>query len=76
VQVFVKPYSSALNPGVLFGKNFQLSKKWYIEAYLGPKFFIEKKTYVYQYPDGQSEEKHERTGRLGVRVGMNVAYCF
>ena len=76
VQIFRDPNSSAINPGVLFGKNFRLSDKWYIEAYLGPKFFIEHETYIYQYPDGQREEKQERNGRLGIRAGMNVAYRF
>lgn len=76
IQVANDPHSNAMNPGVLFGKNFRLSDKWYIEAYLGPKFFIEKETLIYQYPDGKSEEKKERNGRLGIRAGMNVAYRF
>lgn len=76
VQVVERPYSNAVCPGILIGKNFRLSEKWHIEAYLGPKFFEEKETYIYQYPDGHKEEKQERAGRLGVRAGMNVAYCF
>ena len=64
-----------VNPGVVFGKNASLGKRWYLDLYVGWKYKFIRKT-----------EKYIDSGAItyvvidkkvsGFRIGVNLCYAF
>lgn len=64
-----------VSPGLLVGKNFNLSPKFHIETYLGTKYRIgnERTEEIINNSPSSSTVRYEK---LGIRTGFNIAYRF
>lgn len=70
---------TSIAPGILFGKNFQIAKNWYLESFLGLKLNNEYEELLLRNNNDLSDELTTTTApenRLGYRLGFNVGYRF
>ncbi|MBL7780180.1 MAG: DUF3575 domain-containing protein [Saprospiraceae bacterium] len=67
--------STSINPGILIGKNLRISKRWYMECYLGGKArFVNAQEIVVE--NGTATSHATRYVKAGMRAGVNVGVRF
>lgn len=70
-SVFLGGNRKMISPGILIGKNVEISKRWYAEFYLGSKYIFarERKTYLINQ---NKEIKKSNPNKIGLRLGFNI----
>ena len=66
----------SLGPGLLFGRNVQLSKQLFFEFYAGAKYrFVHEKKY-YRFDDLTEKTEENNFEKPAPRLGFNLGYRF
>ena len=64
-----------INPGILFGTNASLGKRWHFDLYIGWKYKFINKTEEY-FNNGATVYYESNQQESGYRVGVNLGYAF
>jgi hypothetical protein len=75
-DIYVGGYRKMVNPGLLIGRNLEISKKWFAEMYIGFKYQLIKEAETRRLNVQTEVTELHFTHRAGIRLGMNIGYRF